>query len=198
MQKIVLASSSPYRADLLKKLGLPFTQASPNIDETAFDNEAPTELVTRLAKSKAIILAEHNPDSLIIGSDQVAVIDDRILGKPGDTEKAFEQLSIASGNKVTFITGIALYNSRTQSIQHSVEFYNVYFRELTAEQISFYIEKEQPFDCAGSFKSEGFGVSLFKRMEGDDPNTLIGLPLIKLIELLNLENIDVLQPNKPI
>lgn len=192
MQKIILGSSSPFRAELLAKLHLNFTTASPDIDESPQNEEKPEQLVKRLAEAKARKIAEQHPDSLIIGSDQVAVLNGQIMGKPGNHVKATEQLSAASGNKVTFMTGLALYNAATGNMQSLVDYFEVIFRPLSAAQIDFYLQTEQPYQCAGSFKSEGFGISLFQELRGQDPNSLIGLPLIRLIELLSNEGIDVL------
>ncbi|MDO8826565.1 nucleoside triphosphate pyrophosphatase [Methylophaga sp.] len=192
MQKIILGSSSPFRAELLAKLHLNFTTASPDIDESPQNEEKPEQLVKRLAEAKARKIAEQHPDSLIIGSDQVAVLNGHIMGKPGNHAKATEQLSAASGNKVTFMTGLALYNAATGNMQSLVDYFEVIFRPLSAAQIDFYLQTEQPYQCAGSFKSEGFGISLFQELRGQDPNSLIGLPLIRLIELLANEGIDVL------
>jgi MAF protein len=195
MQTLILGSSSPFRASLLQKIGLPFDTASPDIDESQLENESPTQLVKRLSLLKAQAIADNHPDALIIGSDQVAVVNNSILGKPGNAENAHKQLMQCSGKVVTFYTGLCLLNAATRNVQTLVEPFEVHFRNLTAEQIDFYIEKEQPFQCAGSFKSEGFGISLFSKLVGDDPNSLIGLPLIRLIEMLKAEGIDVLQPH---
>ncbi|PCJ31691.1 MAG: septum formation inhibitor Maf [Gammaproteobacteria bacterium] len=194
MQQLILGSSSPFRAELLTKLGLPFITASPDIDETALENESAATLVQRLSELKAQKIAESYPDALIIGSDQVALLDGVILGKPGNHDNAVKQLTAASGKTVQFLTGLALLNSKTGKIHSLVEPFNVSFKNLSAQQINFYLQAEQPYQCAGSFKSEGFGISLFSKLIGDDPNTLIGLPLIKLISLLEKEGIDVLQP----
>ncbi len=193
MQQLILGSSSPFRAELLNKLGLTFIQVSPDIDETPHPGESPAALVKRLAESKAREIASTHPEALIIGSDQVAVIDDAILGKPDNHQNAMAQLKSASGREVTFLTGLALLNAKNGHIQSSVEPFSVHFRTLTDNQIDFYLKKEQPYQCAGSFKSEGFGISLFSKLVGDDPNTLIGLPLIRLIAMLQHEDIDVLQ-----
>lgn len=195
MKQLILGSSSPFRAELLAKLHLPFTTASPDIDETALQGETPEELVLCLSESKAKAIAEKYPGLLIIGSDQVAVLDSIILGKPGTHENAMNQLRQASGKTVSFVTGLCLYDSDTGSIQNCVDYFSVEFKPLSDNQIDFYLKTEQPYQCAGSFKSEGFGISLFNRLIGDDPNTLIGLPLIKLIAMLKAEGIDVLQPN---
>lgn len=187
--RLVLASTSIYRKQLLQKLGLDFETVSPNIDESPLENETPQQLVMRLAEAKAKVVADDFPDSLIIGSDQVAVLGDQILGKPGDFFKAVEQLTASSGKQVDFKTGLCLYNSRTQHGQTCCETYSVVFRKLTEERIKSYVRKEEPYDCAGSFKSEGLGIALFEKMIGDDPNTLIGLPLIALVRMLTKEGI---------
>lgn len=196
MQQLILGSSSPFRAELLGKLDLTFTQVSPDIDETPREGETPRQLVERLATSKAREIAKTHPEALIIGSDQVAVIDNDILGKPGNHQNAMTQLKRASGREVSFLTGLALFNAKTDNMQSSVETFSVFFKSLSDKQIDFYLKKEQPYQCAGSFKSEGFGISLFSKLDGDDPNTLIGLPLIRLIDMLQQEHIDVLQLNQ--
>jgi septum formation protein len=190
MQQIVLASGSPYRRQLLDKLGLLYDWKAPNIDETPKD-EKPDELVRRLAFEKAKALAKDFPDALIIGSDQIALLDGEILGKPGNHAIAHKQLSMASGKPVTFLTGLCLLNTANAHAQICCETYRVFFRSLTAAQIDSYLEREQPYDCAGSFKAEGLGICLFTKLEGDDPNTLIGLPLITLIDMLNKEGINI-------
>ena len=192
MTQLVLASTSPYRRELLQRLGLTFETTSPNIDETASPDEKPVQLVERLAESKARAVAFDYPDSLIIGSDQVAVLDDHILAKPGNHEKAVQQLSNASGRKVTFLTGLCLLNTKTNNCHVTVAKYSVVFRNLSESQINNYLHREKPYDCAGSFKSEGLGITLFEKMEGDDPNALIGLPMIALINMLSAEGLDVL------
>ncbi|MCK8045305.1 Maf-like protein [Shewanella sp. 1CM18E] len=189
---IVLASTSPFRQQLLKKLQLPFTCCSPEVDETALDNESPTELVLRLANSKAAAGLEQHPGKVVIGSDQVAVIDGKIIGKPLNRETAIKQLTAASGKAITFYTGLALHNGANGQQDAIVEPFVVHFRTLTNKQICNYVDMEQPFYCAGSFKSEGLGIALFEKLEGKDPNTLIGLPLISLIDLLNKQGIDVI------
>ena len=192
MQTLVLGSSSPFRATLLGKLNLPFITESPDIDESAKQNESPTALVERLAQQKAMAIAANHPDALIIGSDQVAVINNEILGKPGHHEKAIEQLRLASGKTVRFITGLALYDARRDKMQSLIEPFDVTFRTLTEHEIEAYLLAEQPYQCAGSFKSEGLGICLFERLSGDDPNSLVGLPLIQLIRLLNNVDVNVL------
>lgn len=191
MQKLVLASTSPFRRDVLQKLKIEFDVQAPEIDETAQDNEIPQELVARLSEAKARAVARDYPDALIIGSDQVAVLDNNILGKPGDHENARKQLAMASGKKITFFTGLCLYNSATDHAQVRCVPFDVYFRKLTEEQIERYLQVDQPYNCAGSFKSEGFGISLFEKLDGEDPNTLIGLPLIELIRLLATEGLNI-------
>ena len=189
---IVLASTSPYRRALLERLRLPFATASPLVDESRNAGESPRALVMRLAEIKARAVAGSHPQALIIGSDQVAVIDDDILGKPGSREQAIDQLTRASGTTVTFFTGLCLLNAATGQASTVCEPFRVRFRHLTAAQIVAYVDREQPFDCAGSFKSEGLGIALFERLVGEDPNALIGLPLIRLVELLQAEGVDVL------
>ena len=193
MQQLILGSSSPFRAELLSKLGLPFIAISPDIDESPLVNETAQQLVLRLAKLKAAEIANTQPDALIIGSDQVAVCDGEIMGKPGNHANAIKQLQTVSGKTVQFLTSLALLNSKTGQVHALVDTFEVSFRTLTLAQIDYYLQQEQPYQCAGSFKSEGFGISLFSKLNGNDPNTLVGLPLIKLIELLALEGVDVLQ-----
>jgi MAF protein len=195
MHPLILGSSSPFRAELLRKLNLPFKTASPNIDETAHQGEKATSLVKRLAEQKAIAIAFNHPNALIIGSDQVAVLHGEILGKPANHKAAIAQLRAASGQTVLFLTGLALFNSETQRMQSLVDPFEVTFKNLSDEQIQFYLETDEPYQCAGSFKSEGFGITLFEKLHGNDPNSLIGLPLIELISLLNNEGLDLLQPN---
>ncbi|WP_417596502.1 Maf family protein [Oceanospirillum sp.] len=185
MLPLVLASTSFYRKQLLEKLGLPFIQTAPNIDESPLDQESASTLVERLAREKALALTENHPNSLIIGSDQVATFDGRIIGKPHTKDNAQKQLKDFSGQKITFYTGLALHNTATGETKSMVEPFHVYFRKLNDQHIAHYIEKENPLDCAGSFKSEGMGIALFEKLEGRDPNTLIGLPLIALCDLLH-------------
>ena len=188
---IVLASSSSYRRELLTRLQLPFTCHSPDIDETPQANESAQALVQRLALSKARALAQHYPQHIIIGSDQVAVLDGKIIGKPLHAEGATQQLSAASGRSLVFLTGLAVIDTRTQIEQVDLVPFTVHFRTLNAAQIQRYISAEQPFDCAGSFKSEGLGVSLFQATEGGDATSLVGLPLIRLCDMLNVCGIAV-------
>lgn len=180
----MLASSSRYRRALLEKLGLDFIADSPAIDESVQPGETPAALVERLAREKAQALAAKYPHHLIIGSDQVACLDGEILGKPGNAARARQQLQAASGRHALFLTGLCLLDSGSGTLQSVVEPFAVEFRVLNAAQIDHYLEREQPFDCAGSFKSEGLGIALFERLEGDDPNALVGLPLIRLVTML--------------
>lgn len=192
MSKLVLASTSPYRKALLERLGLPFQTAAPDVDESALENETPQQLVARLAEAKARAIATQYSDALIIGSDQVAVLDGNILGKPGTHAKAVQQLQNARGRQVIFLTGLCLLNTSTDHCHVRVVPFSVVFRTLTEVQIEQYLQREKPYDCAGSFKSEGLGISLFEHLEGDDPNALVGLPLIELVNLLAIEGVDVL------
>jgi MAF protein len=184
MQQLVLGSTSPFRKALLEKLGIPFCTDTPNTNEARQPGESPTDLVLRLAEAKAREVAGRHPAAMIIGSDQVACVDGEILGKPGNRENAIAQLTAAAGKTVTFYTGLCLYNSANEQTQTGVEPFTVHFRNLTPGQIERYVDLEQPFNCAGSFKSEGFGITLFSALEGRDPNSLIGLPLILLVEML--------------
>ncbi|MGK3140967.1 Maf family protein [Pantoea sp. C2G6] len=189
---ILLASTSPFRQALLRKLGLPFITAAPEVDETPWPGESAEALVTRLAIAKAQALAETWPDRWIIGSDQVCVLNGEITGKPHTAAKARAQLRAASGNRITFYTGLALCHPASDTLLHCCEPFVVHFRQLTDAEINGYIEKEQPLQCAGSFKSEGLGICLFDRLEGRDPNTLVGLPLIALNAMLQQAGINPL------
>ncbi len=190
--ELVLASTSPYRRELLNRLGLTFATAAPSVDEARLPDESPEDLVRRLSEAKARAVAASHPNALIIGSDQVAVLDGKILGKPGDHANAVKQLRAASGKQVTFLTGLCLCNSASGAVQVDRVPFAVEFRALTPQQIENYLQREQPYNCAGSFKSEGLGISLFRRMAGDDPSALIGLPLIRLIDMLQREGVAVL------
>ena len=190
--QILLASSSRYRRALLERLGFPFECASPDIDETPKPTESPADLVRRLAAEKAAALASEFPAHLIIGSDQVACCGNQILGKPGTTTRAREQLGLLSGQRVEFLTGVALLNGRTGRLQVDLDTTTVSFRDLSAAEIDAYVAREQPLDCAGSFKSEGLGVTLFHAIDNRDPSALIGLPLIMLCEMLRTEAVDPL------
>ncbi|NVL30007.1 septum formation inhibitor Maf [Pseudomonas syringae pv. actinidiae] len=188
---LLLASSSPYRRELLARLRLPLTCKSPDIDESHRPGEAAHDLVQRLAREKAQALAGEYPGHLIIGSDQVAVLDGQILGKPHTFERALEQLTAASGSRVTFLTGLALLNSSTGECQVDCVPFTVHMRELDQASIERYLRAEEPYDCAGSFKAEGLGVSLFRSTEGADATSLIGLPLIRLVDMLIKEGVSV-------
>ncbi|CNI66202.1 Maf family protein [Yersinia bercovieri] len=184
MPQLVLASTSSYRRTLLEKLQLPFITAAPKVDETPQPGEAADALVQRLALAKAQALAARYPQHRIIGSDQVCVINGEIVGKPHNHANAVKQLQQASGQCVTFYTGLALLNTATGTINCLCETFDVYFRTLSEAEINGYLTREQPWNCAGSFKSEGLGITLFERLSGRDPNSLIGLPLIALTQML--------------
>jgi MAF protein len=191
-RQLILASTSRYRRQLLERLGVQFEVKSPQVDETPLPDESPEQLVTRLAGNKAKAVAAEYPDALIIGSDQVAVVDGQILGKPRTYDKAVAQLKRESGKRITFLTGLCLYNATSHHSQIDVVPFYVSMRHLSETQIKNYLRKEQPYDCAGSFKSEGLGIALFDRLEGTDPNALIGLPLIRLIHMLENEGLFVI------
>ncbi|MES9882850.1 MAG: nucleoside triphosphate pyrophosphatase [Sedimenticola sp.] len=188
---MVLGSTSPFRKALLERLKLDFITASPDIDESIHAGETPEALVTRLALEKAKTVAKQHTNALIIGSDQVASIEGDILGKPGNRDNAISQLESASGKRVTFYTGLCLLNSVNGNSQVLCEPFHVHFRVLSSSQIERYLDAEEPYNCAGSFKSEGLGIALFERLEGDDPNALIGLPLIRLITMLSNEGVQI-------
>ena len=181
---LILASSSIYRQQLLKRLRIPFTAASPEIDETPRAGEQPRQTALRLAEQKARALAGQFPDALIIGSDQVAVLLGQTLGKPGNHVNAVKQLSAASGQTVAFYTALCLLDSGSGSVQLATVSNEVKFRQLSPEQIERYLQIEKPYDCAGSAKSEGLGIALIEYIRGDDPNALVGLPLIELNTML--------------
>lgn len=191
MLGIVLASSSPYRRALLDRLGIAYESASPGIDETPLGEETAESLTLRLAINKARALEGRYPHHLIIGSDQVALLDGKPVSKPGTHAAAFAQLQRCSGQCITFATSLCLLNSASGALQTAVEHFHVNFRQLTDAQIERYLHAEQPYDCAGSFKVEGLGISLFESLRGDDPNSLIGLPLIRLCQMLAKEGIEI-------
>lgn len=191
-QQIILASNSWYRRRLLEQLGLPFLTVSPDLDERRLPGEAPSRLVRRLAWAKANAVRGLYPQALLIGSDQVAVLDGDILRKPGDRRTTIQQLTRASGRRVQFVTGLCLLNARTGSAQVDVIACTVQFRPLSGRQIERYVEREKPYDCAGGFKSEGLGIALFSRIDGNDPTALVGLPLMRLVTMLHKEGVDVL------
>ncbi len=183
MPPLILASTSRYRQALLQKLGLPFSCAAPNTDETPQPGESAEQLVLRLARLKAASVAKQFDQGWVIGSDQVCAIDEQILGKPGSHAQAILQLQMLSGRAATFYTGLCLWDAGSQQYQLTVEPFIVHFRTLSDTVIENYLRQEQPYDCAGSFKSEGLGICLFDRFEGRDPNTLIGLPLMALTDM---------------
>jgi MAF protein len=189
---LVLASTSPYRKELLERLCLPFKTARPDVDERALPGETARQLVERLAEAKARAVAMQFEAAAIIGSDQVAVLDDQIIGKPGTHANAVRQLRQAAGRQVNFLTSLCVLDNRDDSVQVDVVPFRVTFRSLSDAEIQRYLEKEQPYNCAGAFRSEGLGVTLFEKMTGDDPTALVGLPLIRLCGMLR--NIGVQVP----
>jgi septum formation protein len=191
-QMLILASSSSYRRELLQKLQIPFSCISPKLDESALPDEKPHQTALRLAQEKAKKVAQEHPHALIIGCDQVATLDGETLGKPINHKNATKQLQMMRGKEVTFHSAICLFNPETNHIQSDVVPYLVKFRNLTDDEIERYLVKDQPYQCAGSAKSEGLGIALIERMIGEDPNALIGLPLIKLVNMLSNENVSVL------
>lgn len=189
---LVLASSSPYRRQLLSQLGLSFKVHHPDIDESTIPGETARELVSRLATQKALAISADAQGGLIIGSDQVAVQGDKIEGKPRDRQDAIRQLSEASGREITLQTGLALLNSTSGRVQVDVIPYKVRFRKLTLPQIEAYLDVEVPFGCCGSLRADGLGIALLESLTGDDPSALIGLPLIRLVEMLESEGVRVI------
>jgi septum formation protein len=188
---IILASGSPFRKSLLERLQLPFDTHSPDIDESLETGESASHYVCRLAQQKAQVVADKFPTAIVIGSDQCALLDDKILGKPGNPANALNQLKAAQGKTVVFHTGLCVMNSDTGFEQTDEVLYSVDFRRLSDEQLQHYLDVEQPYDCAGSFKSEGYGISLFEQMQGSDPSALIGLPLIRLTAMLEQAGVKV-------
>lgn len=191
-QKLILASTSPYRRELLGRLGLPFELADPQTDESALPDETPETLALRLSEAKAKAVAANYPDALIIGSDQVATVDGKIYGKPGSHQRAVEQLKALSGKTVNFFTGLCLYNARTGYADVRGIPTLVTFRELSDSEIENYLQREPAYNCAGSAKSEGLGIALLSGMQGNDPNALVGLPLIALCDMLRRQGVSVL------
>jgi septum formation protein len=188
---LVLASTSSFRRDLLTRLQITFIQDSPQTDETPLVNETAPQLAHRLSIAKAQALADKYPQHLIIGSDQVAMFADQLIGKPLTHDNAVQQLRLFSGQCVYFYTGLCVFNSQTKKMQSCVELFSVYFRTLSSEQIERYLRAEEPYFCAGSFKSEGLGICLFDKLEGNDPSSLIGLPLIQLVTMLNNQGLTI-------
>lgn len=190
--RLVLASTSPYRRELLSRLGVPFEVAAPDVDETPLPGESPDDTAQRLSLLKAKAVAEKFPDALIIGSDQVALLEGRQLGKPGTHEKAVEQLKSMRGKTLEFHTALTLYNAATGNAQTANVPVRLVMREYGDDQIEAYLRKDQPYNCCGSARSESLGIALIARYETEDPNALVGLPLIKLTEMLANEGLDVL------
>lgn len=184
MQRLVLASTSPYRRELLARLGMPFETAAPGVDEAPHAGEAPAATARRLAREKASALAHDFPDALIIGSDQVAELDHRPLGKPLTHVNAVQQLKFCSGRTVEFHTGLCLLHAATGTAQVGSVVNRVRFRQLDGDEIERYLRREQPYDCTGSAKVDALGIVLLEAVEGEDPNALIGLPLILLADML--------------
>ncbi|WP_263772485.1 Maf family protein [Propionivibrio soli] len=192
LPQIVLASTSPYRHELLSRLGLPFETAEPGIDETIQPGESPENAALRLSEAKARAVADRFPSALVIGSDQVAYCGSELFGKPGSHDKAVEQLRALRGRTIRFFTGLCLLNAQTGRSHVAGVGTDVTFRQLSEQEIEEYLCKERPYNCAGSAKSEGLGIALVSRMVGEDPNALIGLPLIALCDMLRLEGINPL------
>jgi len=192
MRQLILASTSPYRLQLMRQLQLPFIAAAPPFKETIDPAVSPELTVRHLSLGKAQSLAEKYPNALIVGSDQVFVDQrGRAVGKPGTEEAAIAQLKQMAGRTHTFFTGIAIYDSASRTHQTDYSSFSVTLRPLSDEQIVNYVRREKPFECAGAFKIEGLGIALMEKMDGDDYNTLIGLPLIKLVTLLKLNGVEV-------
>jgi septum formation protein len=190
-RNIILASSSPFRKELLARLQLDFACLSPDVDESILADEDAVRYVRRLAESKAQVIARQHPEAIVIGSDQCALLDDRILGKPGNHKKALQQLRQAQGKRVVFHTAVCVMQLSSGFNQVEEVPFEVEFRHLSDQQLEHYLKAEQPYQCAGSFKAEGYGSCLFRRMRGDDPSALIGLPLFKLVEMLEAAGVEV-------
>jgi septum formation protein len=191
-QPLVLASTSIYRSQLLSTLQIPFQTAAPDVDETPLPGESAEQTSWRLSRAKAQVVAKRFPDALIIGSDQVALLDGQQIGKPLSHDNAVLQLSAMRGKTVEFYTALTLLNAVTGDMQTDVAVTKVSFRSLSDDQIERYLRKEQPYHCAGSAKSEGLGIALISSIRGDDPNALIGLPLILLVSMLEKQGVMVL------
>lgn len=191
-QPLILASTSIYRSELLSRLGIPFQTADPNVDETPLPDENAKQTSWRLSRTKAQTVAEKHPDALIIGSDQVALLGNQQLGKPLTHDNAVRQLRLMRGQTVIFYTALTLFNARTNDIQTEVAINHLNYREISDEEIENYLHREQPYHCAGSAKSEGLGIALISSMKGDDPNALIGLPLILLVNMLLKQGVKIL------
>ena len=194
--RLLLASTSRYRALLLERLGLPFGVQAPEVDESSLPREKPAARALRLALAKAQAVGARHPEACIIGSDQVAVLGRRILDKPGDAARNREQLQASSGKRVAFHTAVAVVGPGAAAVQSHVDLTKVNFRTLTEREISRYVEIERPFDCAGGFRSEGLGVALFESIETRDPTALVGLPLVWLAGALRAAGLDALAPDQ--
>ncbi|WP_413436592.1 Maf family nucleotide pyrophosphatase [Sulfuriferula sp. GW1] len=195
---LVLASTSPYRRELLSRLQIPFAVIAPEVDETPLLNETPEATALRLSQLKAKAVQTAYPHALIIGSDQVATVDGQQIGKPGTHEKAVAQLRLMCGKSVVFHSALSLYNSASGSMHTTSVPTTVHFRELSDAQIEAYLRKDQPYNCAGSARIESLGIAVIEKLEGEDPNALIGLPMIALIRMLAQEGLDVLTWQAPI
>ncbi len=191
-QPLVLASTSIYRSQLLSTLQIPFQTAAPDVDETPLPGESAEQTSWRLSRIKAEVVAKRFPDALIIGSDQVALLDGQQIGKPLTHDNAVLQLRTMRGKTVEFYTALSLLNAVTGNMQTEVAVTKVSFRSLSDEQIERYLKKEQPYHCAGSAKSEGLGIALISSIRGDDPNALIGLPLILLVGMLEKQGVRII------
>jgi septum formation protein len=191
-QPLILASTSPYRSELLTRLQIPFQTAAPEVDETPLQNESAKQTSWRLSRAKALAVAQSYPDALIIGSDQVLLLGEQQLGKPLTHENAIQQLLLLRGKSAVFYTALTLLNSRSGNMQTQVAENKVNYRNITEAQIESYLNKEKPYNCAGSFKSESLGIAIVNSIIGDDPNALIGLPLILLVDMLQKENKEIL------
>ncbi len=191
--RLILASSSPYRQEMLKRLGLPFTAIAPAVDESPLPGESPIELALRLSRAKAATVAAHHPGAVVIGSDQVACFDDIAIGKPGNHERAFAQLRMLSGRSVQFHSALCVTNGQREITEDVVTLCR--FRELTDEEIQHYLASERPYDTAGSAKAEGLGIALMDSIQSDDPTAIIGLPLIALVRMLRNFGINPLLGN---
>lgn len=189
---LLLASTSPYRAELLGRLGLPFETRAPGVDESPRPGEPPPAYVERLAREKAQAVHRESPGCIVVGADQAALLDGRVLGKPGTEARARAQLRAASGRSLQFLTGLAVAGPEPGRLHSEVVPFRVVFRRLSEAEISAYVARDRPLDCAGSFRAEGLGIALFQRLEGDDPAALVGLPLIRLVDLLGAAGLRVL------
>ena len=192
MHRLVLGSRSPSRRSLLERLSIPFLVVDPDIDESPREGETPDALVRRLSEQKARAVGARVGTGLVIGSDQIALLDDTVLGKPGDHASNVAQLAMASGRWLEFRTGVAVLDTANGRLQSDVIPFAVRFKSLTASDVEAYVSRERAYDCAGGFRAERLGCALFERMRGDDPTALQGLPMIRLCEMLRVAGLDVL------